>query len=89
MLKIEGLALLESLRAFEKVRYACFGLKLMDDYKECILNFKKVYLSLNNMSITPKIHVVFEHIIDFLKTALMIEGWAGSPSSALKLFTMI
>ena len=66
-LKVEGLELLESLRCFRKVQEACFGQDLRDNYEHCIKKFSKTYRGLNNMSITPKIHIVERHIIDFFR----------------------
>lgn len=64
-LKIEGLPLLESLRCFSKVQDACFGQELKEGYENCIEQFSKVYRSLDNMTITPKIHIVEHHLLDF------------------------
>ena len=66
-LNIEGLPLLESLRRFRKVQEACFGQELEDGYEQKIKEFSQVYRSLENMSITPKRHIVEHHIIDFFK----------------------
>ena len=67
-LKIEGLALLESLRCFKMVQEACFGQNLMKEvYEERIKRFSQTYRKLENMSITPKIHIIQHHVIDFLK----------------------
>ena len=66
-LKIEGLSLLESLRCFSKVQDACFGQELKEGFENVIKQFCQVYRSLDNMSITPKIHIVEHHIVDFFR----------------------
>ena len=38
-----------------------------ENYENSIIKFSKTYRSLENMSITPKIHIVEHHIVDFLK----------------------
>ena len=51
-------------RMFNCVVQSCFGNELKPGYKEAILLFKQAYLDLN-ISITPKIHAIFYHIVDF------------------------
>ena len=53
-------------RAFHEVVKACFGKNLLPDYKEKIKRFSASYRRLN-ISITPKVHVIEAHIIDFYK----------------------
>ena len=66
-LKVEGLPLLQSLRAFRKVQEACFGQYLQEGYEQHIEVFSRVYNALENMTITPKIHIVEHHLVDFFR----------------------
>ena len=36
-------------------------------YEKAIQKFSETYRSLENMSVTPKIHIVEHHLVDFLK----------------------
>ena len=65
-LKVEGLALLESLRCFRKVQEDCFGQELKEGYEASIQKFSETYHGLDDMTITPKIHILEHHVIDFL-----------------------
>ena len=56
--------LVNSLRAFNKVRKSCFGEDLEKSYIEDINEFKEEYVK-TGMSITTKIHIIFEHVKDF------------------------
>lgn len=49
---------------FGSVVSACFGKRLHSDFVEKIEAFKQSYLDLN-ISVTPKVHGVFYHVIDF------------------------
>ena len=80
--KVEGLPLLESLRCFRQVQEACFGQQLKDNYEDCIKKFSKTYRGLDNMSITPKIHIIEKHIIDFFRDR---EGHHGEDNLSFKL----
>ena len=53
-LVLEATPLLESLKAFSKVKDACFGQELHEEYINFIKHFSSVYRSLNNMTITPR-----------------------------------
>ena len=82
-LMIEGIPLLESLKCFSKVKEACFGQELHDGYEDCINQFSKVYRSLDNMTITPKVHIVQHHLVDFFQQGNEIVhglGWYSEQS---------
>lgn len=66
-LKVSGLALLESLRSFQKVQETCFGQFLKEGYESSISEFSRVYkaLDMEKMTITPKIHIIEHHLVDF------------------------
>ena len=56
----------DTLRKFDSVVRACFGSELSFDYFEKINQFKTAFLALPNSRVTPKLHVVFHHISDFI-----------------------
>ena len=56
--------LINSMRAFNKVRKSCFGEDLETSYKDDINEFREEYLK-TGMSITTKIHIIFEHVEEF------------------------
>ena len=66
MSMVEGLPYIAALRAFDRVVVACFGMELKPDYKEHIAMFSKLYRELD-ISVTPKVHMVEKHIVDFLE----------------------
>ena len=66
-LKVEGLPLLQSLREFRKVQESCFGQHLQEGYEHHIKEFSKIYKALDNMTITPKVHIVEHHLLDFFR----------------------
>lgn len=57
----------EALYMFNKVRKSCFGQDLVLSYKADIANFREAYLALG-IPITPKVHIVLNHIIDFCES---------------------
>ena len=57
---------IEVLRKFDAVVKSCFGSDLEDDFLDKIQQFQDSYLAIPNASVTPKIHVVFHHIKDFV-----------------------
>lgn len=60
----EAIVFADTFDAFSMVVDDCFGNQLSEDYQANINRFKGLYLSLN-LSVTPKIHAVFYHIVDF------------------------
>lgn len=55
-----------ALQSFNKVVDDCFGVQLKETFETSIDKFKKNYLNLN-ITVTPKMHVVFHHVKDFCK----------------------
>ena len=51
---------------FNKVVEACFGQDLDPSFRTTIKDYEKSYRSLG-ISVTPKVHVVFEHVAQFLE----------------------
>ena len=79
---MKGLQFVQAFRAFLKVVNSCFGMSLREGFEEDIIEFKRIYLALD-ISVTPKVnnmkyvqnnfqfllkvHIVFQHIVEFLK----------------------
>ena len=57
---INGLPFTQTIKAFNKVVGACFGLKLDPAYKAAIAEFKRLYLELD-ISVTPKVNIKLEN----------------------------
>ena len=53
-------------KALDAVVETCFGNKYDPAYKEKIQQFRTAYLELN-ISVTPKIHMILEHIVQFIE----------------------
>ena len=53
-----------ALRAFDKFRKSCYGFDLAENYKELLVEFRLAYMDLK-MPITPKLHVIFHHVVEF------------------------
>ena len=62
---LNGLPYLAALRALDKVVGACFSVDLDPAYPSYIQIFKEAYCDLD-ISITPKVHIIFQHIEEFL-----------------------
>ena len=57
--------LVHTIKLFNDVVNACFGYNLSKDFVNKINEFKRSYLRLNNVSVTPKVHAVIHHIPEF------------------------
>ena len=64
--RVAGLPFVEMLRSFRAVQESCFGMQLKPDYKAKIARFSKLYRELG-ISVTPKVHIVENHIVDFFE----------------------
>ena len=64
--QVKALAFVETFRAFKQVVHDCFSIKLQTSYKTSINNFSKLYRDLG-ISVTPKVHMVERHIVDFFE----------------------
>ncbi len=60
-------ALIKCIRAFNKVVSACFGVSLQHDYEMTIFEFQDAFMELREVSVTPKVHAVFFHVLPFLQ----------------------
>ena len=69
----KGLPFVETLRLLDKVVTACFGQTLAPDYEKHIENFSKQYRTLG-ISVTPKVHVIEKHVVEFLKRKGEVAG---------------
>ena len=90
LLKEDSLVHLESLiledhskfasafRAFAKVKKGCYSFIVSKSIKEDIQQFREIYLTLNR-SVTPKVHIVFEHLYSFLEERAVANNgiWKG------------
>merc|ERR1712055_839787 len=54
------------LRSLYEVILSCFGMTLEPGYENDIIRFKEIYVDLG-LSITPKVHILIEHVPDFCK----------------------
>ena len=59
-----GIPYVETFRKFKLVKDMCFGFNLCEGYKVAIENFKIAYLNLG-IPVSLKIHIVFEHVVQF------------------------
>ena len=66
--QMKGLQFVEVLRSFSKVVSSCFGGYLSEEYLNNIIQFRTLYMQLG-ISVTPKVHCVFQHIHEFLNIA--------------------
>ena len=64
--------------AFSDVVKGCFSYHVSDTIREDIEKFQKCYLNLN-ITVTPKVHIVFDHLYPFLKdqNASNTGAWRG------------
>ncbi len=64
------------LNKFNEVRCACFGKTLAQDYRKKIADFKIWYFKLS-LSVTPKFHIVFDHVPQCCSKYKKGLGWAS------------
>ena len=65
-LSVKVKAVAPVLEAFNRVKHSCFGERIKGDYVADIAQFSKLYRSLPKISIPPKVHLVEEHVVQFL-----------------------
>ena len=61
-------------RCLYKIVNSCFGMELDPEYEKYIKDFKELYLTLR-ISVTPKVHILIEHVPDFCKKHVRSLGW--------------
>lgn len=66
-LPIELHKFVDALEDLNKVWISCFSGKLLPSYQKDIARFRESYLLLN-ISVTPKIHAIFQHVAEFCET---------------------
>ena len=59
-----GIPYVDTFRKFKTVKDKCFGLNLIEGYKVALHQFKISYLKLG-IPVTLKVHIVFEHVLQF------------------------
>ena len=69
---LRGLPFIQALRDFSQVVHMCFGQLLVEGWQQAIAKFTTSYSSLVSksgkpISITPKVHIVMEHVKQFLE----------------------
>ena len=69
----ECLPFLHAISAFQKVVASCYGYKLASTYKEDIASFKAAYRKLH-VNDTTKIHIVVEHLTEFIEMSSNVLG---------------
>ena len=60
----------DCMESLEKVRKACFGYSLDQNYKETIEDFKSDWMTLNfefGIPFTTKVHIICDHLEDFIE----------------------
>ena len=65
-LSVKVKAVAPVLEAFNRVKHSCFGERIQGDYVTDIAQFSKLFRSLPKISIPPKVHLVEEHVVQFL-----------------------
>ena len=63
----------DAFSAFAKVVKSCYGYKLSRTYKEDITSFASAYRQLN-INDTTKIHIVTEHLVEFIEKSSKLLG---------------
>ena len=62
---VKGLLYVSVLRAFRQVKSKCLGMELEDGWQQSIHEFTVAYRGLENVSVTPKVHLIMHHLKDF------------------------
>ena len=70
---IEYYPFVNALTTFEKLVKSCYGYKLASTYKADIASFASAYRKLN-INDTTKIHIVTEHLVEFIERAADLLG---------------
>jgi len=56
----------DCLELFGKIVTACFGVDLCDDIDDLLVEYRCLHLALG-INVTPKVHVLFRHVVPFCK----------------------
>ena len=77
LIPIEHSKFASAFRAFAKVKNGAYSFIVSKSIKEDIENFREIYLTLG-ITVTPKVHIVFEHLYPFLEEFAAANGaWKG------------
>ena len=73
----------DAFQSFNDVVASCYGSQLAENYEDKIERFQQCYMNLN-IPVTPKVHAVFYHVIDFCKmTGLGLGPWSEQCSESV------
>ena len=64
---------IKTFRSFFEVVKGCFGQEVLKSFRNDLKTFKDDYLALN-ISITPKVHILIEHVETFLDMKASLSG---------------
>ena len=64
-----GLPFLHAMKAFSQVVDSCFSVQLQPAYLDSIATFKSAFSELPNSNPTVKLHILFQHVAEFLSRA--------------------
>ena len=67
---VQAHGFIQTITLFKDVVTSCFGQNLDPDYESKIAQFQQSYIKLP-ISVTPKAHAVFFHVLQFIKTKKM------------------
>ena len=62
---IKGAPFVSTLRAYLLVQDSCMGNELKSYYESSISVFTEAYRALPDTSVTPKVHIIMNHLVDF------------------------
>ena len=61
-------------KCLHSIVISCFGMELDSEFKKHIIEFKELYATLD-ISVTPKVHILIEHVPDFILKQGRSLGW--------------
>ena len=62
---VKGAPYVDTLRAYLMVQASCMGATLEPDYESSISVFTDAYRAIPEISVTPKVHIIMDHLVDF------------------------
>ena len=79
----KAIEFISTIMQFNKVVVACFGQELRQNFRETITKFEEMYRKLP-ISVTPKVHLVFVHLIEFLENKGFVAGLGAWSEQAME-----
>ena len=73
---------------FNELVEACFGQSIRPNYSKVIQEFEEMYRNLT-VSVTPKVHLIFSHLTEFLETKKLVGGLDVGVNKQWNLYIMI